>query len=225
MDDLLSKSLDDIIREKGKKDKGGNSGKVRGGKERTAKTAPFKKHENAPSGNSVYIGNLAFSVSEESLRSHLSSVGTVVSVSVLKSSTGLSRGCAVAVFSDAEAADRAISSLMDTELEGRKIFLREDREAGRSGTRRDAAPKSRASGDITVVKAAKHSVSVRNLPRDITGQELKGIFASCGATGVTMSKKGGAGFVEFKSASQAARAASDFNNALVNGQAILVTAL
>jgi RNA recognition motif-containing protein len=148
-------------------------------------------------------------------------------VSILTTSAGKSRGCAVATYSDAAAADRAISTLTDTELDGRKIFIREDREAGKSsaGARsRDPAPRPAAKaprGEITVVKAsAQHAVNVRNLPRDITSAELKGIFAS--SSGATVSK-GGSGRVTFKSAALAARAAADFNNALVNGQAISVS--
>jgi hypothetical protein len=67
MDDLLSKSLDDIIRERG--GKGGEkktSGKDVGAKEkrqsRAKKAAPFKREgAAAPSGNSIYVGNLAYS--------------------------------------------------------------------------------------------------------------------------------------------------------------------
>jgi RNA recognition motif-containing protein len=162
-------------------------------------------------------------VTEDALRAHLASAGTLSSVSILTTSSGKSRGCATAVFADSAAADRAIQTLTDTELDGRKIFIREDREAG-GGAPRSAVKAPR--GEITVVKtSAQHAVSVRNLPRDITSAELKGIFQSCGATGASVAKKGGSGRVEFKSAGQAARAATDFNNALVNGQAISVAVL
>ena len=42
--------------------------------------------------------------------------------------SGRSKGCAVVEYSNAEHAQRAIAELNDTELMGRLIFVREDRE-------------------------------------------------------------------------------------------------
>ena len=151
----------------------------------------------------------------EELTKHLRTVGKVVSVNVR-------HGWAVATFANAKSAAAAVTRLTDTELGGRKIFVREDREAPAV----PGGPVGRAgrSGEVTVVKQpAGPAVAVAGLPFDITADELRGIFSSVGATHAVMtSARGGAGSVTFRSPAQAERAATEFNGALVNGRAIAV---
>jgi RNA recognition motif-containing protein len=47
---------------------------------------------------------------------------------VLEEANGRSKGCGLVEFSTQEEADKAIAELNNTELEGRLIFVREDRE-------------------------------------------------------------------------------------------------
>ena len=143
----------------------------------------------------------------------LRSVGKVASVRI-------DRGWAVARYKSPKGAAEAIARLTDTELGGRKIFVREDREEEAPG-----GAGGRSAGVVTVDKPATGtgpSVTVAGLPFDITGDELKGIFASVGAVQATLGGARGSGTVFFRAPAQAQRAAADFNGALVNGRSITV---
>ena len=57
--------------------------------------------------------------------------GHVVHADVMTdAATGRSKGCGLVQFASARDASNAISTLHDTELNGRKMFVREDRESG-----------------------------------------------------------------------------------------------
>eukprot|EP00316_Scyphosphaera_apsteinii_P024380 CAMPEP_0119344092 /NCGR_PEP_ID=MMETSP1333-20130426/106791_1 /TAXON_ID=418940 /ORGANISM="Scyphosphaera apsteinii, Strain RCC1455" /LENGTH=325 /DNA_ID=CAMNT_0007356515 /DNA_START=34 /DNA_END=1012 /DNA_ORIENTATION=+ len=78
----------------------------------------------------VYVGNLAYSVSWQDLKDHFKAAGDVVHADVMSEpGTGRSKGCGLVVFSNARDAQKAITMLHDTDLLGRPIFVREDREA------------------------------------------------------------------------------------------------
>ena len=63
------------------------------------------------------------------LKDHFKSCGNVVRADILEEPRGRSKGCGLVEFALAEEAQRAIATLNDTELKGRAIFVREDREA------------------------------------------------------------------------------------------------
>ena len=54
--------------------------------------------------------------------------GEVVYCDVMKERDGRSKGCGIVEFSTPEEAQEAIKTLTDTEIKGRMIFVREDRE-------------------------------------------------------------------------------------------------
>jgi len=83
--------------------------------------------------NRVYVGNLAWSVSWQDLKDHMRDAGDVQYSKVLTDRDGRSKGCGIVEFSTVEGAQDAIEKLTDTELKGRKIFVREDREDGKRG--------------------------------------------------------------------------------------------
>ena len=76
----------------------------------------------------VFVGNLDFGATEESLRSLFETYGTVERVSVVTDrDTGRSRGFAFVEMTDAGEADRAINALNGTNLGGRAINVNEAR--------------------------------------------------------------------------------------------------
>ncbi|CEL97671.1 unnamed protein product [Vitrella brassicaformis CCMP3155] len=85
----------------------------------------------------VYVGNLAWGVKWQDLKDHMGSAGTVVRSDVFEDAVGRSKGCGVVEYANPEDAQKAIETLNDTELFGRLIFVREDREppgvGGRGG--------------------------------------------------------------------------------------------
>lgn len=79
--------------------------------------------------NRVYVGNLTYEVEWKDLKDLMRSAGSVVRADILTDPrTGRSRGCGIVEFARTEDAVRAISTLNQTEVMGRKIFIREDRE-------------------------------------------------------------------------------------------------
>ena len=98
-------------------------------------------------GSKLYVGNLPYSATEDSLKKHFGSVGAVNSVKIITDrETGRSKGFGfVEMGSDADA-EKAISQLDGKELEGRSVRVteakpqepREHRDGGRPrGPKRD----------------------------------------------------------------------------------------
>lgn len=76
----------------------------------------------------IYVGNLAYSVTEESLRNLFSQKGTVTAVKIMMDrDTGKMRGFAFVDMSDATEAQKAISELNGFEFEGRALRVNEAR--------------------------------------------------------------------------------------------------
>jgi RNA recognition motif-containing protein len=77
----------------------------------------------------LYIGNLSQSITEEDLKANFSSIGEVVSVSIIKDKfTGTSRGFGFVEMMTAEAAAEAIQKFNGGALDGMTIVVNEARE-------------------------------------------------------------------------------------------------
>ena len=81
-------------------------------------------------GRSVYVGNLSYETAWQDLKDHMRSAGDVLHAEVMTMSDGRSKGCGIVEYATTESAARAIAELGDSELMGRQIFVREDREGG-----------------------------------------------------------------------------------------------
>ena len=84
----------------------------------------------------LYVGNLAYSVTNEDLKDLFSQSGTVETVAVISDKfSGQSKGFGFVEMADAGAAAAAIKSLDGTEFKGRNIKVNEakPREAGGAG--------------------------------------------------------------------------------------------
>jgi RNA recognition motif-containing protein len=76
----------------------------------------------------IYVGNLSYTTTEESLRETFEKFGTVDEVSVIADrDTGRPRGFAFVEMGDAEEGAKAIGALNGTELDGRKLAVNEAR--------------------------------------------------------------------------------------------------
>lgn len=76
----------------------------------------------------IFVGNLDFGATEDSLRSLFEAYGTVERVSLVTDrDTGRSRGFAFVEMADTAEADRAIDALNGTNLGGRAINVNEAR--------------------------------------------------------------------------------------------------
>uniref|UniRef100_A0A0G4H9X9 RRM domain-containing protein n=1 Tax=Chromera velia CCMP2878 TaxID=1169474 RepID=A0A0G4H9X9_9ALVE len=78
----------------------------------------------------VYVGNLSFDARWQDLKDHMGKVGTVRRADILEEPSGRSKGCGIVEYMTPDDARKAIESMTETELLGRRIFVREDREDG-----------------------------------------------------------------------------------------------
>lgn len=92
-------------------------------------------------GNKLYVGNLPFSTTDDSLRDAFGQCGTVTDVMIaLDRQTGRSRGFGFVTFSTDEEAAAAIEKFHGSDMDGRTIQVnearpREDRPQGGGGYR------------------------------------------------------------------------------------------
>jgi RNA recognition motif-containing protein len=74
----------------------------------------------------IYVGNLAYSVTEDELRQAFSQFGDVTRANVITDKySGQSKGFGFVEMSDKAAAEEAISALNGTDLNGRSIKVNE----------------------------------------------------------------------------------------------------
>jgi RNA recognition motif-containing protein len=116
------------------------------------------------SGSQVYVGNLSWDTSWQDLKDHFRAAGEVSHADVMMEHDGRSKGCGIVSFVSARDAGNAIASLHDSELQGRKIFVREDREATAPG-----GGKGKGGGQGT----GGCQVYVGNLPWETNWMNLK----------------------------------------------------
>ncbi len=84
----------------------------------------------------IYVGNLSWSMTDDDLNNLFSQYGTVSSAKILKEkNTGRSKGFGFVEMEDEEAAKTAISTLNESEVQGRKLIVNESqpRQEGSGG--------------------------------------------------------------------------------------------
>ncbi len=92
-------------------------------------------------GNRLYVGNLAFTVTSEQLRSLFAEQGEVVEANCITDRmTGRSKGFGFVEMANAEGSRKAIAALNEHNMDGRNIMVNEARE------RETSAPRSGGGG-------------------------------------------------------------------------------
>jgi RNA recognition motif-containing protein len=186
--------------------------------------------------NNVFVGNMAWATSSDRLREHFSQVGTVINAEVKYGRDGRSRGCGVVEFDSAQASLAAISRFNETDLDGRTIFVREDRDTPKPAGR-VVAPKAggpRSSGAIVGSAAASgvpngRRLFVGNLAWTTTDLDLQEHMVSGGVVlsarvmvNESNGRSKGYGIVEMATQQDAMNAIQTLNNTELNGRSIFV---
>ncbi len=79
-----------------------------------------------PKTTRVFVGNLAFKTTSEELKAHMATASAnIVVAEIIAYASGRSKGCGLVEFKTVADAAKAINTLTNTELGGRKIFVRE----------------------------------------------------------------------------------------------------
>lgn len=86
----------------------------------------------------LYVGNLNFDTTEDTLRDHFAAHGTVEEVAIITDrETGRPRGFAFVTMANEDDGRKAIEELGGKELEGRTLNVNQARERQSGGPRRD----------------------------------------------------------------------------------------
>lgn len=175
----------------------------------------FSSEEHAQN-RRVYVGNLSWSVAWQSLKDHMRQAGEVVHAEVIMEYNGRSKGCGIVEYATDEEAQEAIKTLTDTELNGRMIFVREDRETPNQG----------ASYQGTYERTQSTSVYVWNLAPGTSWQDLKDHMRMAGnvdsATVMTNADSLCCGVVVYQRPQEAERAIRELQGTDLNGSAISI---
>jgi RNA recognition motif-containing protein len=123
--------------------------------------------------SSVYVGNLAYETSWQDLKDHMRQAGNVDQANILTNEDGRSKGCGIVQYQRPQDAARAVRELQNSVLDGRPIFLREDRENSGAGGGGAAPRGSRGGGGGS-------QLYVGNLSSETTWKDLKDHFRQCG---------------------------------------------
>jgi len=112
---------------------GRGGGRGGGGDSAPRKPRPPREPRDANAGppqvaRRVYVGNLSYRTSWQNLKDYFREVGNVVYCDVMRGPDKRSKGCGIVEFETKEDAQKAIDEKNDSMLQGRKIFVREDRE-------------------------------------------------------------------------------------------------
>lgn len=177
-----------------------------------------------PNNRRVYVGNLSWSTAWQGLKDHMKTVGEVIRADVLLDASGRSKGCGLVEFKTPAQARQAIATLNNTDLDGRQIFLREDREAG-------AASSGSAGGEeaqkLDPARQAQR-VYVGNLSWNVDREQLRthmgevGEVSYCEVLTEPSGRSKGCGIVEYNSSEEAAAAIERLHNTTLNGRPIFV---
>lgn len=88
-------------------------------------TSPRSEHAvEEPRPTRLYIGNLAFAVTETDLIDHFKPLGAT-EASIISDHDRRSKGCGLVSFETPQLAQEAIDSMNNVEFMGRKMFVRE----------------------------------------------------------------------------------------------------
>jgi len=179
----------------------------------------------------VFVGNLAWDVSWQDLKDHLRStgVGEVTHVEILKNPEGRSKGCAIATFASAQQALDVTQALNGSDLKGRPIFIREDREQGDGASSHPTlVPPMSNPHPITASGTGNLSVFVGNLLYETSWQNLKDHMRLAGNVDfvkILTHEDGtskGCALVKYQKPAEVVRAIRELNNSDLDGRFITV---
>jgi len=212
--------------------RGGRGG--RGGRH-ARRHVPYRNNDDGGSGGNsdrsrrVYVGNLSWDVTWRELKDYMKTTGCEVTrADVMLAHDGRSKGCGIVEFATVDGARRAVLTLNDTELHGRQIFVREDREEGFGGRSESRGGGGQAASSEDATNAQSRRVYVGNIPWDVAWQDLKDHMRQAGEVlfaEVLKNPDGrskGCGIVEFSEPSEAKEAISLLNDSELNGRMIFV---
>jgi len=116
-------------REANRENSGSNEGTNNEAQDRPPRREHNKEEDSGPlKSRRLFVGNLSYHTSWQKLKDTFRQCGNVEYADVMRDRNGNSKGCGIIEFETIEQAEEARKTLNDTDLDGRTIFIREDRE-------------------------------------------------------------------------------------------------
>jgi len=153
--------------------------------------------------------------------------GEVLFAEVLKNPDGRSKGCGIVEFSQPSEAKEAISLLNDSELNGRMIFVREDRE-NTNNAMNDSDDNNAASTNSHHNNHSVTSVYVGNVSFECSWQDLKDHMRQAGNVDQANilhyddGRSKGCAIVTYQKPHDAQRAIRELQNSVLHGRPIFI---
>ena len=176
-----------------------NNKELFGNKLEIAVSKPPEEDKNEE--KTVFINNLAFTATEEQIKSLFCTFGDIKAVRIIKNSEGKCKGYAYVEFNQKTSADLAISQSFMM-IEGRNVIIEKYQEN----------------------KEQKFVLHVSNLPFDVNEKELAALFPSALSANCPVDRNGktrGFGFVEFPSEALA-NEVLESSGVMLNGRYVVV---
>lgn len=172
-------------------------------------------------GKRCFVNNLAWRTSWQDLKDHFRANGTVVFANVIRDQSGRSKGWGIVEFSTPEEAARAVLEMNGSELDGRYVMVREDREDRDAQRGRTKGPSG------APMESSGLQIVVHGIPWAYDDDKLRQIFdeATLNIDNAEVvygkdSKSRGYGTVRFSSAEEAQRAIQEYNGVECEGRSL-----
>merc|ERR1719410_1986800 len=169
----------------------------------------------------VYVGNLSWDVAWQDLKDHMRQAGEVLFAEVMTEPDGRSKGCGIVEYAQPSEAKEAISLLNDSELNGRMIFVREDRENANAPAVLDSEGDTPMNNSVT-------SVYVGNVSFECSWQDLKDHMRQAGNVDQANilhyddGRSKGCAIVTYQKPHDAQRAIRELQNSILHGRPIFI---
>ncbi|KAF8197446.1 polyadenylate-binding protein [Pholiota molesta] len=175
----------------------------------------------------LYVKNLDPEMSQEDFEKLFISFGSVTSALISVDEEGKSKGFGFVNFENHEEAQRAVDTLHDTEINGRKLFVsRAQKKAEREEELR------RSYEQAKMEKLSKYqgvNLYIKNLEDDVDDEKLRAefeVFGTVTSCKVMRDEKGtskGFGFVCFSTPDEATKAVAEMNNKMIGTKPLYVS--
>jgi len=188
-----------------------------------------------PATGRIFFGNVPFDVHEAQLEQVFRSIGPITDIHLMRTSDGKSRGMGHVTYQTAELAAFAIQQLLDTDVGGRPILVKEDRSgpaplpvsvpSAAPGMLRSKAPRGPPRAENM---ATSSRVFFSNVPYTVSEQELLSLFRQVGSVlelnlfQNEMGRSRGMGHCLFQSPQEAQMAIQELRDVDVAGRPIWI---
>ncbi|KAF7304813.1 Polyadenylate-binding protein [Mycena kentingensis (nom. inval.)] len=204
-----------------------NDKKVYVGHHISRKERQSKLDEQKAQFTNLYIKNLDPELSQEEFEKLFNQFGPVTSSAIQVDEEGKSKGFGFVNYEDHESAQKAVDTLHDTEINGRKLFV------GRAQKKAEREEELRKSYEqAKMEKLSKYqgvNLYIKNLEDDMDDDKLRAEFEPFGTVTsckVMRDDKGtskGFGFVCFSSPDEATKAVAEMNNKMLGTKPLYVS--